>query len=61
MGVERDIKTGRLTHVYGDAGRRDPKSFVCPRCLLKTFNPTDVKEGYCANCHDWTGKEQQQE
>lgn len=24
MGVERDIKTGELTHVYADAGHRTP-------------------------------------
>lgn len=26
----------------------------CPRCDRMTYNPTDIKEGYCAGCHDWT-------
>lgn len=28
---------------------------VCPRCGLRSFHPRDVAEGYCGNCHDWTG------
>jgi hypothetical protein len=31
-----------------------PKSFTCPRCGMTSHNPTDVAEGYCSNCHDWT-------
>lgn len=32
-------------------------SFTCPRpeCGRTSFNPNDVREGYCGNCHDWTG------
>ena len=26
----------------------------CLRCGLISWNPTDVAEGYCAACHDWT-------
>ena len=31
------------------------KSFCCPVCGMVSFNPNDVREGYCGNCHDWTG------
>lgn len=31
-------------------------SFTCPRCDMTSYNPTDIKEGYCANCRDWTGE-----
>lgn len=26
----------------------------CPRCERVTWNPTDINEGYCGACHDWT-------
>jgi ribosomal protein S27AE len=29
--------------------------FTCPRCGMTSHNPTDKREGYCGNCHDWTG------
>lgn len=29
-------------------------SFTCPRCGMTSYNPTDISEGYCGNCHDWT-------
>ena len=31
------------------------ESFTCPRCGMTSYNPNDVREGYCGNCHDWTG------
>lgn len=30
--------------------------FTCPRCGMTSFNPNDIAQGYCGNCHDWTGK-----
>jgi hypothetical protein len=32
-----------------------PASITCPRCGRTSHNPNDVREGYCGNCHDWTG------
>ena len=29
--------------------------FTCPRCGMTSHHPDDVREGYCGNCHDWTG------
>jgi hypothetical protein len=29
-------------------------SFTCPKCGMTSFNPNDLREGYCGNCHDWT-------
>lgn len=29
-------------------------SITCPRCGTTSYNPTDVIEGYCGNCHDRT-------
>lgn len=34
-------------------------SFTCPRCGRTSHNPTDVVEGYCGACHDWTGRRNQ--
>ena len=29
--------------------------FTCPRCGRSSSHPTDLAEGYCGACHDWTG------
>ena len=29
-------------------------SFTCPRCRSVSYNPNDIREGYCGRCHDWT-------
>jgi hypothetical protein len=29
--------------------------FTCPRCLMTSFNQNDEREGYCGNCHAFTG------
>lgn len=28
--------------------------FACPRCGARSANATDLVEGYCGRCHDWT-------
>lgn len=30
-------------------------SITCPVCAMTSHNPNDVSQGYCGNCHDWTG------
>jgi hypothetical protein len=30
-------------------------SITCPECGLTSYNPTDIAEGFCGACHDWTG------
>lgn len=30
---------------------------TCPRCGMTSHHPTDVAEGYCGNCHDYTGRD----
>lgn len=32
----------------------EPESITCPECGMTSYNPSDVREGYCGNCHDWT-------
>lgn len=34
----------------------EPERFRCPRCGMTSAHPTDLAEGYCGNCHDWTGR-----
>lgn len=29
-------------------------SIKCPKCERTSFNPNDIEQGYCVNCHDWT-------
>jgi len=31
-----------------------PPSITCPKCGRTSWNPNDIREGYCGNCHDWT-------
>ena len=31
------------------------KSFTCPLCGRTSQHPQDVSQGYCGNCHNWTG------
>lgn len=33
-------------------------SITCPKCGMTSFNRNDISEGYCGNCHDWTGTPQ---
>lgn len=37
-------------------GQDEPRArgIICPRCQMVSFNPNDVREGYCGHCHDWT-------
>jgi hypothetical protein len=30
------------------------RGIQCPRCGMRSFNPNDIREGYCGKCHDWT-------
>jgi len=36
------------------AAEQPPPTFTCPRCGRTSWNPNDVREGYCGGCHDWT-------
>lgn len=29
-------------------------SITCPRCGMTSWNGTDIEQGYCGHCHDWT-------
>ena len=29
--------------------------FRCPVCSARSYNPNDLREGYCGRCKDWTG------
>jgi hypothetical protein len=31
-------------------------SITCPACGMTSRHPDDIREGYCGNCHDWTGE-----
>jgi ribosomal protein S27AE len=44
--------TARYWH--SEASVQDLDSIVCPKCGAESFNPNDIREGYCGKCHDWT-------
>jgi hypothetical protein len=29
-------------------------SITCPQCHKTSYNPNDVREGFCGYCHAWT-------
>lgn len=31
-------------------------SFTCPVCRMTSHHPEDERQGYCGNCHDFTGE-----
>lgn len=33
-----------------------PESITCPRCGMTSYNPNDVREKYCGNCHEFHEK-----
>lgn len=35
-------------------------SFTCPTCYRVSYNPNDEREGYCGNCHAFTGAPQRE-
>jgi uncharacterized C2H2 Zn-finger protein len=35
--------------------QRGVATITCPRCGMTSANPNDVREGYCGNCHAFTG------
>ena len=44
----------QIREAHAEAKKREA-SFTCPRCGMTSHNPEDAREGYCGNCHDWTG------
>jgi ribosomal protein L37E len=36
------------------AAREGQPSITCPRCGWTSYNPNDIREGYCGHCHAWT-------
>jgi hypothetical protein len=38
----------------------DQPSITCPVCKRTSYNPSDVAEGYCGACHDFTGRPREQ-
>jgi hypothetical protein len=37
-----------------DAGLLLPENITCPVCGMTSWNPNDVRYGYCGNCHAFT-------
>jgi len=50
------VRAGQLAVAseHEDARPAESESFTCPRCGATSWNPADIREGYCGRCHDWT-------
>jgi hypothetical protein len=35
--------------------RKEEPNITCPVCGMTSYNPNDIEQGFCGNCHDWTG------
>lgn len=46
---------GKLVTEETLAALRDGEAIMCSRCLMVSHNPEDVRQGYCGNCHEFTG------
>lgn len=62
MNVPRAVGLAESLVTYTDPGVRrvaldilialdHPLSYICPICEMESFNPNDVRERYCGNCH----------
>lgn len=36
--------------------RAEQPSITCPVCDMTSYNPNDIREGYCGNCHEQTSE-----
>ena len=41
-------------HVSHAADGSQAQAITCPRCMRTSYNPGDIRNGYCGNCNDWT-------
>jgi hypothetical protein len=46
---------GNVTAPLSVLPKTPPPSFTCAQRGMVSHNPNDVREGYCGNCHDWSG------
>lgn len=53
-----ELPNGKVTRSFPLATPH--QSFVCPRCGAISHQATDANEGYCNECHDFTGDEAEQ-
>lgn len=42
--------------IFSDGTDPVQESITCPECGMTSYNPNDVREGYCGNCHDFTSR-----
>jgi ribosomal protein L37AE/L43A len=40
-----------LRRIANEAEAENQPSFTCPTCSMTSYNPTDIAERYCGNCH----------
>lgn len=55
IGYTRDPMRVRELAPLPPAKMVDGRSFTCPTCGATSWNPNDVRYGYCGRCHAFTG------
>jgi len=52
---EEALAVWAWVHEHGVSPVRtdDARSITCPVCRMTSYNPVDVKEGFCGNCRRW--------
>jgi hypothetical protein len=55
--AEQDAKQACFSTWAAGLGYKIPPrgepSIVCPQCGLRSYNPNDIAERYCAQCHQF--------
>lgn len=46
----------RLRQIQVEYNREQEPSVTCPKCKMKSYNPSDVLHRYCGNCHAFHDK-----
>lgn len=53
---DENADLGEKVDVWVEAEREKQPSITCPVCAMTSYNPNDIREGYCGNCHAFTGR-----
>jgi transcription elongation factor Elf1 len=48
----------RILAVQRARAQMETPSFTCPKCGMRSYNPNDVRERYCGNCHLFIDEEE---
>jgi len=48
-----DQATRMMRRVPEETEISEPPYYTCPRCGLRSYNPNDIEQRYCVQCHEF--------